>query len=86
MIDKESEQFKQFEQLWKGATPKGINVNKKNSFRSRMKNSCNQEGFEYSKINSFLVFSGLSKTLTDDFIVKNDIKVYSPPRRHLRKF
>ena len=86
MIDKESEQFKQFEQLWKGETPKGINVNKKNSFRSRMKNSCNQEGLEYSKINSFLVFSGLSKKLDDDFIVKNDIKVSSPPRRHLRKF
>ena len=63
MIDKESEQFKQFEQLWKGETPKGINVNKKNSFRSRMKNSCNQEGLEYSKINSFLVFSSATTVL-----------------------
>ena len=86
MIDKESEQFKQFEQLWKGETPKGINVNKKNNFRSRMKNSCTQEGFEYSKLNSFLVFSGLSKKMYDDSIVKNEIKVSSPPRRHLRKF
>ena len=61
MIDKDNEQYKLFERLWEGKTPKGINLSKKNSFRSRMKNSCNQEGLEYSKINSYLVFSGLSK-------------------------
>ena len=86
MIDEDSEQYKLFQGLWEGKTPKGINISKKNSFRSRMKNSCNQEGLEYSKVNSFLVFSGLSKKLDADSIIKNDIKISTPPRRHLRKF
>ena len=86
MIDESSEQYKIFDNLWQGKTPKGFNINKKNSFRSRMKNSCLQEGFEYSKINSYLVYSGLSKRLDQDTIIKNDIKITSPPRRHLRKF
>ena len=86
MIDKKSEQYMHFEALWKGETPKGVNISKKNSFRSRMKNSCHQGGLEYSKVNSFLVFSGLSKKLDQDTIIKNDIKVSNPPRRHLRKF
>ena len=86
MIDEDSEQYKLFQGLWEGKTPKGININKKNSFRSRMKNSCNQEGLEYSKVNSFLVFSGLSKKLDADSIIKNDIEISTPPRRHLRKF
>ena len=46
MIDKNSEQYLKFEELWEGKTPKGVNVNKKNSFRSRMKNSCHQEGVD----------------------------------------
>ena len=86
MIDKNSEQYLKFEELWDGKTPKGVNINKKNSFRSRMKNSCHQEGLEFSKLNSFLVYSGLSKKLDDDIIIKNDIKVSNPPRRHLRNF
>tara|TARA_B100001250_G_scaffold326780_1_gene290851 strand:+ start:274 stop:534 length:261 start_codon:yes stop_codon:yes gene_type:complete len=86
MIDKDSEQYKLFQGLWEGKTPKGINISKKNSFRSRMKNSCNQEGLDYSKVNSFLVFSGLSKKLDSDTIIKNDIEISTPPRRHLRKF
>ena len=86
MIDKNSEQYLKFEELWDGKTPKGVNINKKNSFRSRMKNSCHQEGLEFSKLNSFLVYSGLSKKLDDDTIIKNDIKVSNPPRRHLRNF
>ena len=86
MIDKNSEQYLKFEELWEGKTPKGVNINKKNSFRSRMKNSCHQEGLEFSKLNSFLVYSGLSKKLYDDTIIKNDIKVSNPPRRHLRNF
>ena len=86
MIDTNSDQYKMFENLWNGKTPKGLNVNKKNSFRSRMKNSCHQEGFEYSKVNSYLIHSGLSKKLDEDAIIKNDIKITSPPRRHLRKF
>ena len=86
MIDKNSEQYLKFEELWEGKTPKGVNINKKNSFRSRMKNSCHQEGLEFSKLNSFLVYSGLSKKLDDDIIIKNDIKVSNPPRRHLRNF
>ncbi|GIR27811.1 MAG: hypothetical protein CM15mP42_07610 [Methanobacteriota archaeon] len=86
MIDKNSEQYLKFEELWEGKTPKGVNINKKNSFRSRMKNSCHQEGLEFSKLNSFLVYSGLSKKLDDDTIIKNDIKVSNPPRRHLRNF
>ncbi len=86
MIDKNSKQYLNFEKLWEGKTPKGVNINKKNSFRSRMKNSCHQEGLEFSKLNSFLVYSGLSKKLDDDTIIKNDIKVSNPPRRHLRNF
>ena len=86
MIDKNSEQYLKFEELWEGKTPKGVNINKKNSFRSKMKNSCHQEGLEFSKLNSFLVYSGLSKKLDDDIIIKNDIKVSNPPRRHLRNF
>ena len=86
MIDKNSEQYLKFEELWEGKTPKGVNINKKNSFRSRMKNSCHQEGLEFSKLNSFLVYSGLSKKLDDDTIIKNDVKVSNPPRRHLRNF
>ena len=86
MIDKNSEQYLKFEELWEGKTPKGLNINKKNSFRSRMKNSCHQEGLEFSKLNSFLVYSGLSKKLDEDTIIKNDIKVSNPPRRHLRNF
>lgn len=86
MIDKNSEQYLKFEELWEGKTPKGVNINKKNSFRSKMKNSCHQEGLEFSKLNSFLVYSGLSKKLDDDTIIKNDIKVSNPPRRHLRNF
>ena len=86
MIDESSEQYKIFADLWYGKTPKGFNINKKNSFRSRMKNSCHQEGLEYSKINSYLVYSGLSKQLDQDTIINNDIKITSPPRRHLRKF
>ena len=86
MIDKNSEQYLKFEELWEGKTPKGVNISKKNSFRSRMKNSCHQEGLEFSKLNSFLVYSGLSKKLDDDTIIKNDIKVSNPPRRHLRNF
>ena len=86
MIDKNSAEFKNFESLWRGETPKGINPTKRNSFRSRMKNSCQQEGLEFSKINSFLVFSGLSKQHGPDTLIKNDIKITSPPRRHLRKF
>ena len=54
MIDENSDQYKIFDNLWQGKTPKGFNINKKNSFRSRMKNSCHQEGLEYSKINSYL--------------------------------
>jgi len=86
MIDKNSEQYRLFEIRWDGKTPKGFNMTKKNSFRSRMKNSCQQEGLEYSKINSYLVYSGLSKKLDEDTIIKNNIKITNPPRRHLRKF
>ena len=86
MIDKESEEYKQFEKLWEGVTPKGVNITKKNSFRSKMKNSCNQEGLEFSEVNSFLVYSGKSKVLDADTITKGEVKVRTPPRRHLRKF
>ena len=57
MIDKDSQEYKQFQNLWDGITPKGKNISKKNSFRSRMKNSCQQEGLEYSKINSCLLYT-----------------------------
>ena len=84
MINKESQEYLQFEKLWNGKTPKGINTNKKNSFRSKMKNSCHQEGLEFSKINSFLVYTGNSKPVDPNTIVKGDVKVTKPPRRHLR--
>ncbi len=86
MIDKKSSKYCQFAKLWDGLTPKGVNVNKKNAFRSRMKNNCQQEGFEFSKINSYLVFSGEYKNLDAASIIRNDIKMIRPPRRHLRKF
>ena len=86
MIDKSSDQYKVFDNLWQGKTPSGLNINKKNSFRSRMKNSCHQEGLEFSKINSYLVYSGLSKKSDQNTIVKNDIRIDTPPRRYLRKF
>ena len=47
MIDKNSQEYVQFEKLWNGITPKGNNISKKNSFRSKMKNSCHQEGLEF---------------------------------------
>ena len=86
MIDKKSDEYVQFEKLWDGVTPKGNNISKKNAFRSKMKNSCHQEGLEFSKINSFLVYTGNSKPVDPNTILKRDVKVTNPPRRHLRKF
>ena len=43
------------------SAPKGFNINKKNSFRSRMKNSCHQEGLEYSKKITNLAKDGSTK-------------------------
>ncbi|MED6305939.1 MAG: hypothetical protein VX898_03310 [Candidatus Thermoplasmatota archaeon] len=84
MIDKNTEQYKQFGKLWSGDTPKGINISKRNLFRSRMKNSCQQEGIEFSKINAFRIFSGEIKALESDTTKIGEIKVTKPPRRHLR--
>ena len=84
MIDKNTEQYKQFERLWSGDTPKGTNIYKRNLFRSRMKNSCQQEGIEFSKINAFRIFSGEIKALESDTTKIGEIKVTKPPRRHLR--
>ena len=84
MIDKDSEQYIQFDRLWNGKTPKGINNSKKDSFRSKMKNACQQGGLEYSKINSFRVFSGELKELDSDTYKVGEVKVTKPPRRHLR--
>ena len=86
MIDKKSDEYVQFGKLWDGVTPKGNNISKKNAFRSKMKNSCHQEGLEFSKINSFLVYTGNSKPIDPNTILKGDVKVTNPPRRHLRKF
>jgi hypothetical protein len=86
MIDKQSVPYLQFDKLWEGSTPKGINHSKKDTFRSRMKNSCQQEGLEFSKVNSYYIFSGDSKKLDSDTQMKGDIKVSKPPRRYLRKF
>ena len=85
MIDKDAEQYKQFDKLWSGITPKGTNTNKKNLFRSRMKNSCQQEGIEFSKINAFRIFSGEVRDLASDTTKVGEIKVTRPPRRHLRR-
>ena len=84
MIDKDSTQYKQFSKLWEGETPKGVNITKRDLFRSKMKNSCQQEGIEFSKINSFRVFSGEIKELGSDTHKVGDVKVTKPPRRHLR--
>ena len=84
MIDKNSEVYKQFAKLWLGKTPKSINKSKKDLFRSRMKNSCQQEGIEFSKVNSFRIFSGEIKELGSDTKKVGEIKVTKPPRRHLR--
>jgi hypothetical protein len=66
MIDKKSVTYLQFEKLWEGVTPKGINHSKKDTFRSRMKNSCQQEGLEFSKVNFYYIFLGDSKKLDFD--------------------
>ena len=84
MIDKDSNQYKQFSRFWEGKTPKGVNITKRDLFRSKMKNSCQQEGIEYSKINSFRVFSGEIRALSSDTQKVGDVKVTKPPRRHLR--
>ena len=84
MIDKNSDGYEQFAKLWIGKTPKGINKSKKDLFRSRMKNSCQQEGIEFSKVNSFRIFSGEIKELGSDTKKVGEIKVTKPPRRHLR--
>ena len=84
MIDKESNQYIQFERLWNGKTPKGVNKNKKDSFRSKMKNSCQQEGVEFSKVNSFRGYSGELRELDANTHKVGDVKIIKPPRRHLR--
>ncbi len=83
MIDKDSNQYKQFSRFWEGKTPKGVNITKRDLFRSKMKNSCQQEVIEYSKINSFRVFSGEIRALGSDTQKIGDVKVTKPPRRHL---
>ena len=84
MIDKDSTQYKQFSKLWVGETPKGVNTAKRDVFRSKMKNSCQQEGIEFSEINAFRIFSGDIKELGSDTQKIGDVKVIKPPRRHLR--
>ena len=84
MIDKDSTQYKQFSKLWVGETPKGVNITKRDVFRSKMKNSCQQEGIEFSEINAFRIFSGEIKKLGSDTQKIGDVKVTKPPRRHLR--
>ena len=84
MIDKSSEQYKQFNKLWRGITPKGVNPTKRALFRSKMKNSCQQEDLEFSKLNSYIVFSGEMKNIGDDTRTVGEVKVQKPPRRHLR--
>ena len=84
MIDKDSTQYKQFSKLWVGETPKGVNITKRDVFRSKMKNSCQQEGIEFSEINAFRIFSGEIKELGSDTQKIGEVKVTKPPRRHLR--
>ena len=84
MIDKDSIQYRQFSKLWAGETPKGTNITKRDVFRSKMKNSCQQEGIEFSEINAFRIFSGEIKELGSDTQKVGEIKVTKPPRRHLR--
>ena len=84
MIDKDSNQYKQFSKLWAGEPPKGVNITKRDVFRSKMKNSCQQEGIEFSEINAFRIFSGEIKELGSDTQKIGDVKVIKPPRRHLR--
>ena len=84
MIDKDSAQYKQFSKLWIGETPKGINITKRDLFRSKLKNSCQQEGIEFGEINAFRIFSGKIKELGSDTKKVGEVKVTKPPRRHLR--
>ena len=84
MIDKDSDQHKQFSKLWTGETPKGVNITKRDLFRSKMKNSCQQEGIEFGEINAFRIFSGEIKELGSDTQKVGEVKVTKPPRRHLR--
>ena len=84
MIDKDSNQYRQFSKLWTGETPKGVNITKRDVFRSKMKNSCQQEGIEFSEINAFRIFSGEIKELGSDTQKVGEIKVTKSPRRYLR--
>ena len=84
MIDKDSAQYKQFSKLWTGEAPKGVNITKRDLFRSKMKNSCQQEGIEFGEINAFRIFSGEIKELGSDTQKVGEVKVTKPPRRHLR--
>jgi hypothetical protein len=49
-----------------------------------MKNSCQQEGIEFSEINAFRIFSGEIRDLASDTRKVGEVKITKPPRRHLR--
>ena len=79
-----SEKKRQFERLWKGETPKGINPQKRDEFRSKMKSSCQQLGLRFSKINSQRIYLGETGANDDEITRVGEVRVRHPPRRHLR--
>ena len=79
-----SEKERQFEKLWKGETPKGINPQKRNAFRSRMKSDCQQLGLRYTKVNSRRIYLGELARDDDEITRVGEVRVRHPPRRHLR--
>lgn len=79
-----SEKEQQFERLWKGLTPRGLSLQKRREFRSKMKSACQQLGYDFDKHNARLYFSGRLNEDDEEQSRKDKFKSYKPPRRFLR--
>ena len=78
------EKAAQFRRLWRGETPKGYNRQKKEAFRSKMKNACQQSGLEFTNYNARRLYMGEIENFDPNEIRFGDKKLYLPPRRYLR--
>ena len=79
-----TEKEKQFERPWKGLTPRGLSLQKRREFRSKMKSACLQLGYDFGKHNSRLYFLGRLDEDDDEKPRKGIVKSFKPPRRFLR--
>ncbi len=78
------EKGRQFRRLWRGRTPKGYNRQKKQSFRSLMKNACQQAALDFTRYNARRIYMGEIENIDPDEIRFGDKRIRRPPRRHLR--